>query len=430
MARLRTKALLLVAFFLCVTVGAPPASLASEEVVKIGFNYPETGPYALQGVDQFRGAQMAIEEINGLGGILGKKIEMVKRNSESKPDVSVANVTELLDKEGVKMIFGGASSGVAVAVSELAQDKGVVFMATVTASNATTGEKGHRHTFRVCYNAWMGAKALSAYLNRHRIGKKYFYVTADYTWGWSSEESIRRFTKTLDNSSHKSVLVPFPGADEKKFRWALGSAKLAKPDVLVLVLFGDDMATAIRMATEMGLKDEMAIVVPVLELGLAEKSGPEAMAGVMGTSDWNWQVPYEYDYEKGKAFVEKFVNRHKRYPCWGAATAYTNLYQYKDAVERAKTFDSPSVIKALENHEFTLLKDKARWRDFDHQLVQSVYVVRCKPEADVLKNEFRLDYFEVLSSFPGDEMVQTREEWNARRTKAGLPTHYEKLPGE
>ena len=99
-------------------------------------------------------------------------------------------------------------------------------------------------------------------------------------------------------------------------------------------------------------------------------------------------------------------------------------------MERAKTFDAPSVIKALENHEFTLLKDEARWRDFDHQLVQSVYVVQCKPEAETVMDKFKLDYFDVLSRFPGDEMVQTREEWDARRTKAGLPTHYEKLPGE
>jgi len=430
MARFETKAVLLVTILLIITVITASASFASEEVVKIGFNYPETGPYAPQGSDQLRAAQMAIEEINAQGGILGKKIEMVKRNSESKPDVSVANVTELIDKEGVKMVFGGVSSGVAVAVSELAQKKGVIFMATITASNATTGEKGHRHTFRVCYNAWMGAKALSTYLNKHRIGKKYFYITADYTWGWSSEESIRRFTKTLNKSLHKSVLVPFPGADENKFRWALSSAKVAKPDILVLVLFGDDMSTATRMATEMGLKDEMEIVVPILELALAEKSGPEAMAGVMGTSDWNWQVPYKYDYEKGKAFVERFVNRHKRYPCWGAATAYTSLLEYSHGVERAKTFDAPAVIKALENHEFTLLKDKAGWRDFDHQLVQSVYVVQCNTEAETLKDKFKLDYFDVLSRFPGEEMVQTREEWNARRTKAGLPTHYEKLPGE
>lgn len=430
MSSSKLKIVFLAAMLFALVFSISPFCYASQEVVKIGFNYPESGPYSPQGLDQFRGAQIAVEEINAHGGILGKKIQLIKRDSQSRPKVSAANVTDLIDVEGVQMVFGGVSSGVAVAVSDIAQKKGVIFMATITASNATTGEKGHRHTFRVSYNAWMGARALSTYLNLQRLGQKYFYVTADYTWGWSSEESIRKFTNTTDESVHKRVLIPFPGAKEKHFKWALNMAKRSKPDLLVLVLFGDDMASAIRMATEMGLKDNIKIVVPILELGLAEKSGPKAMAGVMGTCDWNWQIPYKYNYKKGKSFVEKFLDRFNRYPCWGASTAYTNLNEYKDAVERAKTFDAPSVIKALENHEFSLLKDRAKWRDFDHQLVQSVYVVKCRPESDILKSKLGLDYFDVLGRFSGDEMVQTRGEWNARRTKAGLPIHYEKLYNE
>ena len=403
---------------------------ADQNFVKIGLNYPETGPYSAQGLDEWRATQIAVEEINSQGGILGKKIQIIKRDSKSNVDVSVRNATELIDKEDIKMIFGGVSSGVAVAVGEIAQKKEVVFMATVTASNATTGEKGHRHTFRGSFNAWMGAKALSKYLNKHRIGKKYFYITSNYTWGWSSEESIRKFTATNEKSIHKTALTPFPGAKERDFKIALAKAKISKADILILVLFGDDMSTAIRLATEMGLKDQMEIVVPVLELNLAQKAGAKAMSGVMGTSDWNWKVPYIYNYENGKAFVNKFLTKYEHYPCFGAAAAYTILWQYKHAVERAKSFDASSVIKSMENHEFTLLKDKSKWRDFDHQLISSVYVVRCYSEAEILKSKYQLDYFDVLEKFPGEEMVQTREEWNTRRKKAGLPIYLEKLPGE
>jgi hypothetical protein len=83
------------------------------------------------------------------------------------------------------------------------------------------------------------------------------------------------------------------------------------------------------------------------------------------------------------------------------------------------------VIKALEGHAYQLLKDKQYWRDFDHQSVQTVYAVKCNPQAVVLKDKYQLDYFEILSSLPGEEAVRTRAEWDAVRTAAGKPTHLE-----
>ncbi len=402
---------------------------ANDKIVKIGLNYPRSGPYSVQGLDQFRAAKIATGEINSRGGILGHKIKLIWRDSKSQASLSVSNVTDLIEKQGVKMIFGGASSGVAVAVGEVCQKKNTLFMASITASNATTGEKGHRHTFRVCYNAWMGAKALASYLNKRFRGKKYLYIVSDYTWGWSSEASIRKFTGTENRSIHKRILTPL-GAKKEKFKKAISFAKIVKPDVLVLVLFGKDMSAGIRFATLMGLKKNTQIVVPILELGLTEGAGPKVMEGVIGTADWNWQVPFHYDYQAGQAFVEKFAAKYSRYPCWGAATVYTNLLEYKNAVERAGTFDSPAVIKALEGHQFTLLKDTQTWRLFDHQCVQSVYIVKCKPQAQVLKDRFKLDYFEILDQMPGEQLVQTRAQWNMRRKNSGLATYLEKLPGE
>jgi len=405
-------------------------AVAVADVVKIGLNYPKTGPYSVQGLDQWRATELAVNEINAAGGVLGKKIEVVWRDSMSKADVTTNNVSELIDKEGVKMVFGGSASSVAVAASKVCQEKGVLFFGTLTYSTATTGEEGHRHCFRECYNAWMGAKAIASYLKENFSGKKYFYITADYTWGWTTEASVRRFSNTEDKSQHKGMLTPFPEASEGDFKKALSFAKMLKPDVLVLVLFGKDMSTAIRLGTAMGLKKDMQIVVPNLTLGMAEGGGPKVMEGVIGALPWTWKVPYKYDYPRGKEFVETFSAKYDRYPSTSGASAYTILYEYKAAVERAGTFDAPAVIKALEGHEYTLLKDKQVWRDFDHQSVQTVYEVKCNPQATVLKDKYKLDYFEILSSLPGTEAVQTREEWNALRTAAGKPTHLEKLPGE
>ncbi len=400
------------------------AGIFAGDVVKIGLNYPKSGPYSVQGLDQFRAASLAVEEINANGGILGKQVELAWRNSESNVDVSKQNVKDLIDVDRVKMVFGGSSSAVAIAAGETCQERGVPFFGTLTYSTSTTGTKGHRYTFRECYDAWMAANAIGNYLKSNFAGKKYMYITSDYTWGWTTEESVRQITGTTDKDAHKSVLTPLGTTD---FNKQLSLAKMVKPDVLVLVLFGKDMSNAIRQATAMGLKSSCQIVVPNLTLGMAEGGGPKVMEGVIGALPWCWNVPYQYNYPRGKKFVEDYSAKYSRYPSTSGASAYTIVYEYKDAVERAGSFDGSQVVAALEGHTYQLLKDPQTWRDFDHQSIQTVFAVKCKPQAEVMKDKYQLDYFEILSSIDGPSAVITREAWNKARAEAGLPPELEPL---
>jgi branched-chain amino acid transport system substrate-binding protein len=402
-------------------------AMASQDTIKIALNYPETGPYRKEGKDQWKAAYLAKNEINAAGGILNKQIELITYDTKSSAPLAANNAAQAIDVEGVKMVFGGSSSAVAVAVSKVCQKKGTIFFGTLTYSTTVTGTEGRRHTFRECYDSWMAAKAMSSYLNKNFSGKKFFYITADYTWGWTTEASLRKFSGTEDESVHKGVLTPFPSND---FTAALKKAQQERPDVLVLVLFGQEMANAVRSAHKMGMKDRMQILVPNLTIGMAERGGPRAMEGVVGTLPWCWQIPYKYNYPRGIEFVEDFQKEHQRYPSTSAASAYTIMYEYKAAVERAGSFDSARVIRALEDHPYQLLKDKQAWRDFDHQSVQTVYVVRCKPRDEVIKNKYNLDYFDIIDSLPGNLAVITRREWNDARKAAGKPTHLERLPGE
>jgi len=408
------SALVLLSILLAISTGASAA------VVKIGLNYPKTGPYSVQGLAQLRAAKMAVEEINQAGGILGRNVELVVRDSQSKADLAKKNVEELIDNEGVEMIFGGSSSAVAIAGGKAAKSRGKLYFGTLTYSNATTGVQGHKYIFRECYNAWMGAKVLSEYLKEHFSGKRYFYVTADYTWGWTTEASIRKFSRTLDRKRHKRVLTPFPGATRKNFQEALKKAASSRAEVLVLVLFGKDMADAVKLATEMGLKKKMSIVVPNLTLGMAASAGPKVMEGVVGALPWSWKVPFTYNYTKGMAFVEDFGIKYKSYPSTSAASAYTIMYQYKEAVERAGGFDTKEVIAMLEGHKYTLLKDEQVWRAFDHQSIQTVYAVRCKPEAQVLKDKYKQDYFEIIKAMAGEKAARSKDRWARTRKATGL----------
>jgi len=408
------SALILLSILLFISTGASAA------VVKIGLNYPKTGPYSVQGLAQLRAAELAVDEINQAGGILGRNVELVIRDSQSKADLAKKNVEDLIDNEGVEMIFGGSSSAVAIAGGKAAKSRGKLYFGTLTYSNATTGVQGHKYIFRECYNAWMGAKVLSEYLKEHFSGKRYFYVTADYTWGWTTEASIRKFSRTLDKKRHKRVLTPFPGATRKNFQEALTKAASSRAEVLVLVLFGKDMADAVKLATEMGLKKKMSIVVPNLTLGMAASAGPKVMEGVVGALPWSWKVPFTYSYTKGMAFVEDFGIKYKSYPSTSAASAYTIMYQYKEAVERAGGFDTKAVIEMLEGHKYTLLKDEQVWRAFDHQSIQTVYAVRCKPEAQVLKDKYKQDYFEIIKAMAGEKAARSKDRWARTRKATGL----------
>lgn len=397
------------------------------ETVKIGLNYPKTGPYAAQGADQWNGTEMAVEDINAHGGILGNKIEIVSRDSQSKPDVSTQNANDLI-AAGVKMIFGGSASSVAVAVGKVCQEKGIPFFGTLTYSTETTDEKGHRHTFRECYNSWAAAKVLAGYMRRNFAGKRYLYISADYTWGYTTESSFRKFTGTEDKELHKGIKTKFPGATADDFKKAIAYAKEIKPDVLVLTEFGEDMVMAVREAAAQGLKTK--IVVPNLTLYMAHGAGPKAMEGVIGALDWAWNIPYKYNYPQGKAFVEKYTSKYGTYPGASANYCWAILHEYKAAVERAGSFDSAKVIKALEGHKYQYNKDEQFWRTWDHSSIQTVYAVRCKPEADVLKDKYKMDYFEVINALPGENAFRTKEEWISARSAVNMPPALEALPGE
>jgi len=393
--------------------------------LNIGLNYPETGPYSLQGSAQLNAAKMAVEEINAAGGISGRRVELIIRNSKSKPDVTKRNVEELIVKEHCEMIFGGSASSVAIAGGKAAKSRKKLYFGTLTYSNTVTGEEGHKYIFRECYNAWMGAKVLSDYLRANYSGKKYFYVVADYTWGWTTEDSIRTFSLTLARKRHKRVSVPFPGSTDEDFKKALNKAENSKSDVLVLVLFGKDMSKALEIAEKMQLKKKMAIVVPNLTLGMVHSAGPETMENVVGALPWCWKVPYIYDYKKGTEFVEKFANKYDFYPSSSAASAYTIMHEYKNAVERAKSFNTKAVIRALEGHKFVSLKDEQIWRDFDHQCTQTVYAVKCKPAGEVLKDKFKQDYFEIMAKMSGKDAAIDQNRWIELRKKAGKPQRLE-----
>jgi len=145
--------------------------------VTLGFNVPQSGAYADEGADELRAYELAVEHLNGGGdggmmntfsskelkgdGILGRKVEFVTGDTQTKPDAARASAKSMIEKDGAIMITGGSSSGVAVAVQALCQEAGVIFMAGLTHSNDTTGKDKKANGFRHFFNSHMSGAALA-----------------------------------------------------------------------------------------------------------------------------------------------------------------------------------------------------------------------------------------------------------------------------
>lgn len=398
-------------------VATTVSALAADPIL-IGLNYPRSGHYKEEGLAQMRGTLLAIDEINAQGGLLGQPLKLLTRDTASRPEKATRNVEKLV-AEGAVMLFGSVSSAVAIAASERARQLNTLYFATIGYSNDVTGKNGHRYVFRESTSATMTGRALGKYLSEKFPDKTYFYVTADYTWGHSSEQALRENTYTTDTAKHKGVLLPFPTAKQSDHNASLKQAQDSGADIVVLVLYGHDLVRAMRTAETMGLTKKVQIVAPNLTQSAIEQAGPGLMSGVIGTEHWLWRAPELENSKDGLAFVENFNKAYDLYPPSAAASAYTVVKQWADAVTRAKTTNSEAVIKALEGHDYTLLKDAAQWRAFDHQNVQTVYVVQANSRNTVMAHPSKQDYFTILKRVEASEAAQSHEEWQAERAKAG-----------
>src|SRR5690606_36609294 len=206
----------------------------SAKSIKIGFNVPQTGPYADEGADELRAFKLAAKHLNGEGdggmmktfkpsslkgnGILGKKVEYVTGDTQSKADAARASAKRMIEKDGVLRFSGGSSSAVAVACQSLAQEMGIIFMCGLSHSTDTTMKARRRYGFRHFFNAYMSGQALAPILaEEYGKNRAAYHLTADYTWGWTQEESIKEATEKLGWKTINAVRTPLGAGDFSQY---------------------------------------------------------------------------------------------------------------------------------------------------------------------------------------------------------------------
>lgn len=407
-----------------VCLGLLLASLAvhaapSGAPLKIGLSYPRTGNDKAEGLEQMRGALLAVEQINAAGGVLGRPLQLETANSASRAENAVRNV-DRLHARGVAMIFGGATSEEVVAASQRAREQGLLYFATLAYANEVTGQHGHRYLFRESGSARMSARVLGEYLAIHQPRRRYFHITRDDAWGRSMESALRESTSSQDKARHGRRSLAASGARLADMRAALEAAAKSEADVLVLNLLGNDLVQIMSLVDQQGLNRRLQLIVPHLTKPLVEQIGPSIMAGVIGSETWTWKSPQLENSAAGQDFVRDFIAANQEYPGSTAASTYTIVRQWADAVSRAGSSDSEAVIRALEGHRYQLLKGPQEWRAFDHQNVQDVYAVRVRPREEIMRDPLKQDYFEIIHRLRGDQAAVALEDWEQERDSLTL----------
>ena len=358
--------------------------------VTFGFNVPQTGAYADEGADELRAYEMAVEHINAggggmldtfsskelKGGVNGKTVKFVTGDTQTKSDAARASAKRMIENDGAIMITGGSSSGVAIAVQGLCQEAGVIFMAGLTHSNDTTGKDKRANGFRHFFNTEMTGAALGPVLNNN-YGKdrKVYHLTADYTWGYSQEGSMIKYTKPYGWETVAAVKTPVGAGDFSQFITPVLSSGA---DTLILNHYGKDMVNSLTQAVQFGLRDkqvngkDFTIVVPLYSRLMAQGAG-ENVKGIFGSTNWHWSLQDE----GSKAFVKAFGTKYGFPPSQAAHTTYCQALLYADACQRAGTFKPSEVGAALEGFKFDGLGNgPTEYRAEDHQCFKDVLVVK------------------------------------------------------
>jgi len=393
-------------------IGTYPAGVSGNSVF-IGIAVPRTGTYAVQGEDELKGYQLAVEHINAghplireisprtKKGVLGKEVKYGVADSAAKPNNAVQAEQRFITENKAILMTGSTSSAVAVALNKLAQREKVLYVAGISGSNDTTGKDCVRYGFRQCFYGQTAAAAIGPIVVKtFGKDKKAAYLTPDYTYGHTVTKSMSDYlNKNAGWSTVTDQVAPLGAPDYSSY---LLNVANSGADVLLNVNWGHDAVLSTQQAQRFGIFDKMKLVIPYQTPFLAREVGGNLLAGVYAATDFWWTL--EDKYPLAKTFVQEFEKKYGYKPEWGAENAYMEFALWADAVENAGTFYPPDVIKSYEaGRKLQSMVGEVYFRKEDHQLVRPVIIVRGKKASDMRNKE---DFWEVVEIVPGAPLMQ------------------------
>jgi branched-chain amino acid transport system substrate-binding protein len=386
-------------------------SARAADNVKIGLDNPLTGTFAALGKNELIGAQLALDQINAHGGILGRKVDLLVEDSTSgDASVAVQKANKLIDRDQVNFLLGNINSALAQAMANVSYEKGMFHIVPGGHTDTVTGSQCHWNVFRVCNTTRMETNSVSSELLK-KYGKKWYFITTDYAFGHSLQQGFEASLKQANGTELGADLAPLGTTD---FSANLIKAQSTNPDAIVLLLAGDDMINCLKQAVQFGLDKKFHIAGAQQELEVNLGLPPEALLGDW-VFEWYWKQP-------GVPHVAQFVADTRKRSGGHVPTARTwfgfaAVHTCKLAAEKAKSLEPVKLAKAMQGlvlpPEVALMPNNPFYRIGDNQLMPTLFVGHSRPAP---KGGDPEDLFEVTQELKGVDVALPVDQTGCKMT--------------
>ena len=337
-------------------VALAPLAAAAADPIKIGFPMPLSGPTAVYGVPISKGAEMAVADINAKGGVLGRKLELIPRDSKANADEAVRLAREMIIKDNVDFLSGTLTSAEAPAVSTIAKESKVVFVAPTAKTMLLTAPQNlHPYVFRIASNTLIEGRTGATLMAKWQDVKKVATIAPDYAYGRDAVSAFIEYIKKL-RPDIEIVDQQWPKLGEPDFTAFITAQMGKKPDAVFCDVFGGDFASLVKQATPLGyFKSIQSRLVDGGEVGtvdLAQSLGADYPYGIISDAYdpvvWGEDEPAEHN-----AYVEHLKATMKNeYGSGWAIVGYQSIVAIAEGVKKTGGTDSDKVAKALEGLTF------------------------------------------------------------------------------
>jgi len=375
------------------------AQAATPKPLVIGLTMDASGQYAASGGEERLGAMMAIKEFNDKGGVLGRRIEAIHMDTETTPATGSRVAERMITRNEVAFMVGALHSGVANAISQVAQKYGCIFLNTNSSSPTEAGKDCHRTKFVWDGNGTNFAHAIVK--NAIKVnGKNWVLLTNDYVWGHSTSKATRAIVEANGGKVVEELLVP---QNTRDFSSYLLKLQQLKPNVVAAAIGGDDIKALRQQVVQLNLHKSMAWVNNQQDWPDVYGLGAESIFGVFGTT-WYYRLDLPGVKEFVAAYQKQFPGMAIKVPGNVFHNAYMCTRELLRCVEEAGTTQNIAVIKKLEGRKMSA---RDRLQHFDafmdpltHHCQQTIYMASYN-DAPAEKD----DIFKILASVDPKDVV-------------------------
>jgi branched-chain amino acid transport system substrate-binding protein len=327
---------------------AVPMTASAQKPIKVGMPIPLSGPPALFGDPASKGAQMYVDELNAKGGVLGRKIELIVRDSKADANEAVRQARELILKDNVDFLVGTLTSAEGPAVSVVAKENKIVFIAPIPKTDQLTApDKLHPYVFRVAANTTIEGRSAAEIVARWPV-TRVATISFDYAYGQDVTKSFVEHLKKIKPSA-EIVDQQWPKLGEQDYNPFINAQMAKKPEAIFSSIWGGFFVTYSKQARALGVFDAIKYnFIGVGEAGSPETTksmGADYPVGIWGNSydAFYWgETAAHRDYT---ARVSKYLK--DEYPSSWAIQGYIGMQFLAEAIKKAGSTDSDKVSKAL-----------------------------------------------------------------------------------